>query len=425
MLVSFTMENFRAFRDEAVLDLRVPRHSPVGATPWNGSVQTVAAVYGANASGKSSLFLGLQRLQHLVATSFRSARVSAVPFALDTEATERPVHLSATFVAGNGVCYAYGVSIRDGVIAEEWAERYTTARPTLLFERSGHDFTYGAALSGPKRTVERATRPSTLFLSAAAALGLDDLMPLYRWFTETLACYSANGYHGFYGEVFEELDRDPEARARVLAMLRESDLGLREMQFERRRLSESEQRALHDQAMQVLSTEMLQDFEVPDEALEASFLHDSIDGEVALDFADESDGTKAMLCHAFVVDRALQLGQTVVFDEIDASLHPLLVTNVIRLFLDARRNPRQAQFVFTTHDVSLLEPTSPGGAAIAREQMWVTEKDRDGAATLTQVASYKPRKDENLRRRYLVGRFGGIPEATPFTRAGSREVELA
>lgn len=74
--------------------------------------------------------------------------------------------------------------------------------------------------------------------------------------------------------------------------------------------------------------------------------------------------------------------------------------------------------MFTTHDVSLLEPTSPGGGAIEREHMWVTDKGADGAATLTAVADFKPRKDENLRRRYLVGRFGGVPDNSEYRPEG-------
>lgn len=419
MLVSFSMENYRAFRDEAVLDLRRPGKTPAGAAPWDGRLFTVAAIYGANASGKSTLFRGLYTLRHLVRTSYRLGRVDAQPFRLDEASLEKPTYLSATFIADDGVCYAYGFGVRDGRVVEEWAERYTTPRPTLLFERVEGEFTYGTALVGPKKSVEATVGDSTLFLSAAAAARFDPLMPLYRWFDEGLRCYSAEGHRDFYDTVFEELERDPQARARVLRMLAESDLGLRDVQFRRRRLADNERRLLEQQAERLRALSGIDEVVVPEETVEASFLHEGAGAPVPLEFDDESDGTKAMLCHAFVVDQAVTYGRTVVFDEIDASLHPLLVAAVIRVFLDPERNPRQAQFVFTTHDVSLLEPTSPGGAAIQREDMWVTDKAADGSATLTAVAEFKPRKDENLRRRYLVGRFGGVPDNTEYQRVGA------
>lgn len=427
MLVSFTMENFRAFRDEATLDLRKRGQSAAGAVPWDKRLETIAAIYGANASGKTALFKGIQWLQELVCLSYRLGRVDAQPFRLDDESSERPTYLAATFVADDGVCYAYGVGVQSGRVVEEWAERYTTARPTLLFERNGNDFTYGTALSGPKRSVENTVSESTLFLSAAAAARFDGLMPLYRWFADNLRCYSASGHQGFYETVFEELERDADARSRVLTMLTESDLGLRGVEFTRRRLSELEKRSLEQRAELLRSYDPLHEVEVVDETVEATFLHEGQGGLRGLDFDDESDGTKAMLCHAFVVDQALTFGRTVVFDEIDASLHPLLVAAVIRLFLDKERNPRQAQFVFTTHDVSLLEPTSPRGAAIAREHMWVTDKGIDGASRLTAVEAFqpRPRKDDNLRRRYLVGRFGGIPDNAEYGHVGDLARVLA
>lgn len=131
-------------------------------------------------------------------------------------------------------------------------------------------------------------------------------------------------------------------------MLAESDLGLRDVQFRRRRLSDNERRLLEQQAERLRVLSGIDEVVVPEETVEAGFLHEGAGAPVPLEFDDESDGTKAMLCHAFVVDQAVTYGRTVVFDEIDASLHPLLVEAVIRVFLDPERNPRQAQFIFTT-----------------------------------------------------------------------------
>lgn len=429
MLVSFSMENFRAFRDEAVLDLRRPGRSPVAAVPWGGDAKdgpplySVAAIYGANASGKSALFRGVQWLQHLVCTSYRQGKVEAQPFRLDAESAGRPTHLSATFIADDGVCYAYGLAVLDGRVVEEWAERYTTPRPTLLFERDGERFTYGAALAGPKKAIENTVSESTLYLSAAAAGRFEALMPLYRWFADGLRCYDSGGHRTFYDTVFEELERDEGARRRVLGMLVESDFGLRDVQFRRRPLTEADKRLIEQHverlAPQARTYADFGETAIPDDVVEARFVHETKSGVHPLEFDDESDGTKAMLCHAFVIDQAITWGRTVVFDEIDASLHPLLVASLIRIFRSRMSNPLQAQFIFTTHDVSLLEPTSPGGAAIGREDMWVTQKGPDGVASLTPVADFKPRRDENLRRRYLVGRFGGIPANSDYTHVGS------
>ena len=98
----------------------------------------------------------------------------------------------------------------------------------------------------------------------------------------------------------------------------------------------------------------------------------------------------------------------IAIDELESSLHPLLAQSVIKLFNDPETNPRNAQLIFTTHDTNLLG-TSLGGPVLRRDQIWITEKDRDGATKLYPLTDYKPRKDENLERGYLQGRYGAIP----------------
>lgn len=417
VLASFSLENFGSFADEAELDLRAVGRSPAGATAWDGRLTTVAAIYGANASGKSTVFRAFHAFQRLVENSYRFGVVSAEPFRLAPEYANRPTRLSATFVADDGVCYSYGFGVQGGVVVEEWAERYATARSTLLFERKGMTFSYGAALTGRKRSVEHTVSESTLLLSAAAAARFTPLMPLYRWIVDGLRCYSAGGYHQIYEHLFEQLERDPDALKRVSGMLREADLGLAELELNRRPLTDPEL-AIARQQQAFLRSREGRDLPLPTEIVEARMHHRSASGAVPLSFEQESDGTRAMLCHAFVIDQALRSGRTMVFDEIDASLHPLLVAGIVRTFKDRGINPHQSQFIFTTHDVSLIEPSSPGGAAIERDEMWVTEKDHTGRSRLISVADYSPRASDNLRRRYVTGRYGGIPENVDFSPLG-------
>jgi AAA15 family ATPase/GTPase len=105
---------------------------------------------------------------------------------------------------------------------------------------------------------------------------------------------------------------------------------------------------------------------------------------------------------------ALQSGRVVVVDELESSLHPLLAGRIVRLFNDPATNPLNGQLIFTTHDTDLLG-TVLGEPALRRDQVWLTEKDSEGATVLYPLTDYKPRKAENLERGYLQGRFGAIP----------------
>jgi len=410
MLVSFSVRNFRCFRDEAILDLRAPRRSAIGATPWDGNIQTVAGIYGANASGKTTLFRAIDTMADQVRDSYRMSLVSSEPYAFDRNSLERPTEFSATFLAEDGACYAYGFSTMNGRVVEEWAERYTTARRTMLFERKGLAVKFGAALTGPNRAVQKTMRDTNLYLSAAAAAGHDALAPVYGWFLNQLHPFAALGFDSVLSHVVTTLASDAERRNRVAAILGRAELGLQGLEIDVRELTETE-RAQFQRAAEMMRTLTGQDLtrDLPTESYRVFGAHVSGGQHYKLPLEDESDGTRAMLCHAFAIDEALRSGATVVFDEIDASLHPLLVRALVQTFQDQELNPRQAQLVFTTHDVSLMEAGYRDGSQLGRDEVWITEKDSAGASSLVALADYGPRDRENLARRYMSGRFGGIP----------------
>ncbi|MCL2850210.1 MAG: AAA family ATPase, partial [Micrococcales bacterium] len=361
MLVSFSVRNFRSFADETTLDLRTPRGVGAGARPWDGNVQTVAAVYGANASGKTTLVEAVAAMATQVRDSYRLSTVTAEPFAFG--GVGDPTVFAATFVAADGVCYTYGFAVADGAVTEEWAQRFTTVRPTLLFERHGAELRFGAALKGPNRAVEQTVRPSNLYLSAAAAAGHEGLAPVSAWFTSHLRTYSARGHESFLGHVVAALVDDAARCERVGQVLRTADLGLTGIAVDRYHLSDAE-RADMTRAADALRAVTGQDTPVPDNVYRVFGVHHANGHDHQLPWEAESDGTNAMLCHAFVVDEALRTGATVLFDEIDASVHPLLVRELVATFQDPQRNPAQAQLVFTSHDVSLMDAGYGNGAQL-------------------------------------------------------------
>ena len=413
MLVSFTVKNFRSFRGEATLDLRTPNGAAAGAKPWDGSLQAVAGIYGANASGKTTLFNAIQSMYEQVRDSYRMSAVAGEPFAFDNVSLERPTEFSATFIAGNGICYAYGFSVLNGHVVEEWAERYTTARSTLLFERKGTVVRFGTALKGPNRAVEKTLRQTNLYLSAAAAAGHQGLSPVYKWFLLQLRPFGAHGHESLLGHVMEALAKDADRRDRLAAMLYRADLGLDGLELELRELTEAEKaqfQRIQDANRALFGHDLAGS--IPAGAVEAFGKHLNEGQSYRLPLALESDGTRAMLCHAFVIEEALNTGATIVFDEIDASLHPLLVRELVRTFQDPQLNPLQAQLVFTTHDVSLMESGYGTGSQLSRDEVWLTQKHSVTGHSSLHALANSARTRENLARRYMSGRYGGVPDHT-------------
>lgn len=135
------------------------------------------------------------------------------------------------------------------------------------------------------------------------------------------------------------------------------------------------------------------------------FSHVTDQGKAVFDLMDESNGTRNLLFLAGPVMDILHKGLTLVIDELDTSLHTLLVRELVRLFHRPEVNRGGAQLIFTTHDTSLLDAPD----LFRRDQVWFVEKDRDQSSTLVALSDFSPRKKEALERGYLIGRYGGVP----------------
>ncbi|MCC6226998.1 MAG: ATP-binding protein, partial [Microthrixaceae bacterium] len=144
------------------------------------------------------------------------------------------------------------------------------------------------------------------------------------------------------------------------------------------------------------------------EQLGVRLTHRGADRDIELEAEDESLGTRVWFGLIGPVVRALAAGSVFLADELDASLHPALVAQLVRLFQDRETNPNRAQLVFNSHDASLL-PDTAGDRLLGRDQIWFTEKRGDGITTLYPLVDLAPRKQEAIGKRYLAGRYGGTP----------------
>jgi len=406
MLVSFSVENFRSFRDRVTLDLRTPGGAAPGAKPWDGNLAPVAAIYGANASGKSNLVRAIRMMQSHVLMSYGLGARGTTPFAFDTTSKDRPTRFEIMVIAEDGLCYAYGYSMFRGTVQDEWAERYSSRWPTTLFHRTGSTLEFGRALRGPNRAVEATLKPSSLFLSAAMAANHVGLMPLWSWFVDQASPFPSHAENYLLSDVVKGMADNPEFADRLTGYLGRADLGISGLDV-------SVITGPIEPGDLLYVTGDTSPAERQSSAYRAFSRH-GIDGqEFTLPLGEESDGTLAMLCHAYILEGTMHHGATIIFDELDASLHPLLVRELVTLFKDPARNPNQAQLIFTTHNSALLDSGYLDGAVVTRDDMWLTERDRHGVSTLASVIECGAGKRDNLAPRYLAGRYGGVPEPLP------------
>ena len=213
MLVEFSVANFRSIKDEARLSLvagpgKEHLETNVVTPEMDGGVRPIpllrsAAIYGANAAGKTNLLRALQAMRHTVVRSSRDLdELPVTPFRFDPACEARPTTFEAVFIA-DGVRYQYGFSATRSTVTGEWLYAWPRGRVQLWFERhraeTGDDgFEFGDKLSGDKAVWRRATRPSALFLSTAVTLNSAQLQPVFDWFSNGLHVSEGGGWNNAF-----------------------------------------------------------------------------------------------------------------------------------------------------------------------------------------------------------------------------------
>jgi len=423
-LLSFTAANARSYRDEFNLSLLGSRYAEAGVAhdvimaghSHPVKVLPAAGIFGANASGKTVLLRVMNDLRNAVLGSFAPTGLGAAiawrPFRLDALSAIETTRYAIDLIV-DGVRWQYGVEVGEHVV-DEYAYVFPKGRQSLLFERDRDGVEYGPAMRRMRDVLKPFVGPKTLLLSTVG--GFDDrsthpLASLYRWFEHNLVLVGAESRELRLAHLARQLD-DPARRGRAVALMRAADLGITDIEIVEAEL-DAESRDMMRAIFDVLQG---QDgpSPVPDEFPPLQHIrlrHCGRDDEVSLDLEDESQGTVVWLGLASAVLDALMGGHVLLVDELDASLHPDLVRRVVELFQFQHHNARTAQLIFNAHEVELLGDTEQ--RTIGRDQIWLANKGGDGATELSQLVDYRPRKDVSLRRTYLQGRYGGIPDLDP------------
>lgn len=421
VLLAFRAQNVRSFRDEIELSMiATPRSEPryVRQIEWREDGQPigvvpVAGVFGANASGKSNLLEAMDDMRMYVLESFRRELRSGEhwPFRLDPEARKRPSRYEIDLVL-NGVRTEYGFALDEHRILEEWAFRYPHGRAALLFHRRGDEVRIGAHGRGETRAVERLMRPGSLLLSAAAAANHSLLLPLHDWFRHNLQLAHERNRPNRQALTIKQLSDDA-SRERVLDMLRAADLGIVDAKEHAVHLDPRVRERMERAIRLMLGDEIRLEDDELDRALSVAnfgftLVHEGAGDNIELAPGLESLGTLVWLGLVGAAVAALVGGAVLLADQLDASLHPALVAELIRLFQDPRTNPARAQLIFNSHDPTILGDSSED-RPLGRDQIWFTEKLIDGSSRLYPLTDLRPRKNEAIGRRYLDGRYGATP----------------
>lgn len=429
ILLSFTAANARSYRDEVTLSMLgtrlsaegVPRSLIPAGMRKPVRVLPSAGIFGANASGKTTILKAMDDMRRLVITSFRDgSRGSGIErhhFLIDPTYSDRPTRYEVDLLL-EGVRWVYGFEIDGERVHEEYAYHWPRGRQALIFNREGTGVSFGLPFRASDRQVEKLVRDNALLLSAAGAVDSGPLSRLFRWFQSNLALLESS-YRTEMALHTAEMAQSSGYRDKLMGLLKSADLGI--TGFEIRHidliplLDEVPEgfvtAAEHLREAVRLLQEVQPDVDHSDgqahSLRELVFTHLGTHGGVTLRAEDESRGTMVWLSLIGPIVRAMQHGGVILIDELDASLHPDLVERVITMFQDPQLNRHHAQLLFNSHDGAILE--ARGEWPLGRDQIWFTEKYSDGSTRLYPLDDFSPRKDDDIRGRYFRGRYGGLP----------------
>jgi predicted ATPase len=400
VLIRFEATNFRSILDPVELSMVAVDRDRAEARPvanLGGSLLPVAAVFGPNASGKSTVIAALTWIRDAVADSLRcwDDGIPVEPCAF-ADGPDRPSEFTVESVIA-GVRFEYVVELDPEAVRYEGLFHYPEKKRRRIFERNGVELTLQRGLgnlSGTRRLLTNRT------LALSIARRFDE--PLVAHFATHLLAIQTLRQHalscpaviGSTQRWFEEptgsgqsASADSADRAKALALLRLVDLTIEDVVVDEQDVVDPEHRHPRTQRRVRLVRRTAQ-------------------GRVPFDFASESAGTRRWFQLIGPMLTALRAGSVLLFDELDASLHPTLSRQLIRLFHDPATNPAGAQLIFTSHDTSLLNHLN-------RDEIWLTEKAADGATRLVALAEFageRVRRSQNLENAYLHGRFGALPD---------------
>jgi len=417
MLLNIKIRNFRSIKDEVVLDLQATSDTTMKSSSIfeidDIAILKTAGIYGSNASGKTNTLKALSILRMMVLESFlRSTLPIALPsehFKLSNATENLPSYFKITFLLNNEI-FIYGFEIDKKKICSEWLNQKKGNKK--LFRRELQKLTYKNKNYFPEASDElmKHTDERTLLLTRLASNESEISKQIIKWFQSINIIFGANrgdALNFSFGQFMTNSELSNDMKEFVV----KADFGIVDIQASEKMVSVKEVQNMPDKFKELFFNQASQ---VAERKLK--FLHKKYD-ETGTElepesfdfFTEESEGTQQFFVLSAPVLDALKNGKILIVDEINASMHPILSQYLVSLFNSKEKNPNNAQLIFTSHDVSLLDQE-----LLRRDQIYFAQKNKKGATELFSLADISERKGVDYAKRYLEGRYDAIPYVSDF-----------
>ena len=368
MIIEYSCSNFKSIGDEIRFSMVAGGDKSLKDNFYfynDLNILKEATIYGANGSGKSNFIKSLILLKKLVINSTKLQPGDLLFIQPNKTLLDRNCEFQIHFISNN-TRFLYGLGYNANLVTDEFLYYYPNNRVAKIFDRENGVITYGDSFKKSLSGVEKDfLKPNQLMLSAAALYrNIEEINDAFLFFNKDLVVYN------------NELDCDCLKRS-----LKNNNLKTKLLDF-----------------LRGIGNSNLVDININTNG-EIKFNYTEYD----LDLSEESSGNIKLINLFINLLDSIENDKVFIFDGFEASLHPLIITKLLDIFME---HSKAAQLIFTTHDINLLDLS-----ILRRDQIWFTEAKKNGFTSLYSLAEIKSvRKDENVIKNYLLGKYGGIPE---------------
>lgn len=411
MLVELSVSNYRSIRERQTLSMvaapRLRKKDCVIEVKLDGNQSVkllkAAAIYGPNASGKSNLVEATQLVRKIITSSNEHKQsIPVTPFRFDEALADKASEIEIHFICGRKL-FEFRLAITKERVIEEQLFVHTSeeALYSRTFQNEKYDYKFGSALEGTSELHTlwaNVTSSKHLFIAQAVQNSSEEFTQLqtpYQWLQFSCIPVNNNVINGLSGYIRHEARENPDFGKKISNFLYKNDVPITKIEFDVvSKDVEEELKSLDSDKDEVIEKNI--------ENTKTTLTHRTALGEADFDFEEESMGTQNLLGFWLPWNlMSLKDHRTLIVDELDASLHPNIVANLVEQHIKENEN---SQLIFTTHDTHLMDTK-----ILRRDQLWITERDINGATRLTSIYEYEGRESEDVEKRYYEGRYRGLP----------------
>ncbi len=404
MLLEFSCSNHKSIRNKVLFSALAGSDNTNEdmLADINGiRVLKSAVIYGANGSGKSNFVDAIAFVKNLVMNSINhqpGEGIRQIPHKLESVSTDSCYAMQ--FIA-NGVRFAFGFTLNNLLVKEEYLYYFPNGRQTKIFERENENFTAGNKFRNKFNSCKDVMKSNRLLLSCAANFSMvQEVQDVFAFFRDELVIYNPNNGvdESWMNYSLHQMNTNPEMKQAVLKLMRGLDMGVQDIKVKIEQ-ADVDATALPDFLSDDFKSNLLRE---KINVVSARVVYDTFETDL---FTEESNGVKKLFAFLSPFMDIMMNGKILICDELETSLHESLVHGLVRLFMQ-QKYESQAQLFFTTHDTSLLDTD-----IFRRDQIWFTELDqKDRSTELYSLIEVKNiRKDEKFGKGYISGRYGAIP----------------